>query len=81
MSSPHPTSLKTYGSRAPLHINPTARRILETMERKKSNLCVSLDVTTSEEVLDIVRTVGSKVCMVKVSRGCNTLHLAAGLKV
>ncbi|ORX37533.1 putative orotidine-5'-phosphate decarboxylase [Kockovaella imperatae] len=63
--SVHPTTLKTYGSRVSLHSNPTAKRLLEIMERKQSNLCVSIDVTNTAEVLEIVRGVGSKVCMVK----------------
>jgi hypothetical protein len=37
------------------------------MDRKKTNLCVSVDVTTTKEVLEIVRAVGDSVCMVKVS--------------
>ncbi|RXK37500.1 orotidine 5'-phosphate decarboxylase [Tremella mesenterica] len=61
----HPTTIKTYAERAKLHPNPTARRLLEIMERKKSNLAVSVDVTTVKEVLDIVRSVGTKVCCVK----------------
>lgn len=58
---------KSYASRASSHSNPTAKRLLEIMERKKSNLALSIDVTTCKEVLDIVRTVGSSLCMVKVS--------------
>lgn len=64
--SVHPTTLKTYGSRAALHPNPTAKRILETMERKQTNLCVSVDVTTAADALEVVRRVGQSVCMVKV---------------
>jgi orotidine-5'-phosphate decarboxylase len=64
---PHPTTLKTYGARAAAHPNPTARRLLETMERKKTNLCVSVDVTKSADVLEVVRRVAPSVCMVKVS--------------
>lgn len=62
---PHPTTLQTYGSRAERHRNPTAKRLLELMERKKTNLCVSVDVTTCEEALEVVRRVGQSVCMVK----------------
>lgn len=62
-----PCTLKTYASRAESHSNPTAKRLLGIMERKKSNLCVSVDVTTCEEVLEVVRRVGKSVCMVKVS--------------
>ena len=64
--SVHPTTIKTYADRVALHSNPTAKRILETMERKKSNLCVSVDVTTAAEALEVVRRVGKSVCMVKV---------------
>jgi hypothetical protein len=75
---PHPATHKTYGSRAELHSNPTAKRLLEIMQRKKSNLCVSVDVTTTAEVLEIVRRVGPSVCMVKVGRDRSTyLHIAS----
>lgn len=36
------------------------------MDRKRTNLCVSVDVTKADEVLEIVRMVGESVCMVKV---------------
>lgn len=36
------------------------------MERKQSNLCVSVDVTQAEDALEVVRRVGQSVCMVKV---------------
>lgn len=68
-SRPHPTTLKTYAARASLHPNPTARRLLEIMHRKQTNLCVSVDVTTVAEVLEIVKSVGGEVCMVKVGPG------------
>lgn len=67
---PHPTTLKSYGSRAEKHTNPTAKRLLEIMERKKTNLCVSVDVTTAAEALEVVRRVGHSVCMVKVCAAC-----------
>lgn len=65
---PHPTTLKTYASRITLHTNPTARRILTIMDRKRTNLCVSVDVTRADEVLGIVKMVGASVCMVKVNQ-------------
>ncbi|WWD20458.1 orotidine 5'-phosphate decarboxylase [Kwoniella shandongensis] len=65
MSSPHPTTLKPYAERIELHTNPTARRILEIMDRKKTNLAVSVDVTTTKEALEVVRRVGESVCLVK----------------
>ncbi|WRT69853.1 orotidine 5'-phosphate decarboxylase [Kwoniella shivajii] len=63
--SPHPTTLLPYSERIQLHTNPTAKRILEIMDRKKTNLAVSVDVTTAEEALEVVRRVGESVCMVK----------------
>lgn len=44
-----------------------AKRLLELMDRKKTNLCVSVDVTTTAEVLEIVKAAGQSICMVKVS--------------
>lgn len=44
-----------------------AKRLLELMDRKKTNLCVSVDVTTTAEVLEIVKAAGESICMVKVS--------------
>ncbi|ODN79305.1 orotidine 5'-phosphate decarboxylase [Cryptococcus amylolentus CBS 6039] len=63
--SVHPTTLKPYAERIDLHTNPTARRILEIMDRKKTNLAVSVDVTKAEDALEVVRRVGKSVCMVK----------------
>lgn len=57
---------QTYAARAANHVNPTAKRLLEIMERKQSNLCVSVDVNTAKEALEVVRRVGKSVCMVKV---------------
>lgn len=65
--APHITTLKTYAERAAAHPNPTARSLFEIMDRKKTNLCVSVDVTKSADVLEVVRRVAPSVCMVKVS--------------
>jgi orotidine-5'-phosphate decarboxylase len=65
--APHSTTLKTYAERAAAHPNAAARTLLEIMDRKKTNLCVSVDVTKSADVLEVVRRVAPSVCMVKVS--------------
>jgi orotidine-5'-phosphate decarboxylase len=63
----HSVTTKTYAERAGSQANPAAKRLLELMDRKQTNLCVSVDVTTTKEVLEIVKAIGPKVCMVKVS--------------
>lgn len=42
------------------------------MDRKRTNLCVSVDVTGADEVLEIVKMVGASVCMVKVNQTYQT---------
>lgn len=43
----------TYGARARTHPNPLARRLFEVAEAKQSNVTVSADVTTTQELLDL----------------------------
>ncbi|KAF8605262.1 orotidine-5'-monophosphate decarboxylase [Ceratobasidium sp. AG-I] len=57
--------LATYDERVKNFENPTARRMLEIMVRKKTNLCVSVDVTTKASLLRIVDAAGPSVCVVK----------------
>ncbi|KAJ3124630.1 orotidine 5'-phosphate decarboxylase [Nowakowskiella sp. JEL0407] len=56
---------KTYGERIALHSNPTARRLLEIMEKKKSNLSVSADVRTKRELIEIATLTGPYICVLK----------------
>ncbi len=55
-----------YAQRAEKYTNPAARELLLTMERKKSNLSVSVDVTKSRDFLAIIDAVGPYVCLIKV---------------
>ncbi|KAL1747705.1 Orotidine 5'-phosphate decarboxylase [Schizophyllum fasciatum] len=55
----------TYGQRAERFTNPAAKALLQTMERKKSNLSVSVDVVKSADLLAIVDTVGPYICLIK----------------
>ncbi|KZT12521.1 Orotidine 5'-phosphate decarboxylase [Laetiporus sulphureus 93-53] len=57
--------LQTYAQRARRQSNPAAKALLETIERKKSNLCVSVDVTKRADFLTIIDIVGPYVCLVK----------------
>jgi orotidine-5'-phosphate decarboxylase len=59
--------LNPYADRAKNHINPAARHLLETIERKRSNLCVSVDVTSSKDFLSIIDAVGPYVSLIKAS--------------
>lgn len=58
---------KSYAERVASFSNPAAKQLLETMERKKTNLCVSVDVTKKADLLRVVDGVGPDVCLVKVS--------------
>ncbi|KAF9008971.1 Orotidine 5'-phosphate decarboxylase, partial [Cyathus striatus] len=55
----------TYAQRASRHENPAAKALLDTIERKKSNLAVSVDVTKSADFLTVIDAVGPYVCLVK----------------
>nr|AFR33965.1 orotidine 5'-monophosphate decarboxylase enzyme [Ganoderma lucidum]AFR33966.1 orotidine 5'-monophosphate decarboxylase enzyme [Ganoderma lucidum] len=56
---------QTYAQRATRHPNPAAKALLETIERKRTNLSVSVDVTKREDFFRIVDIVGPYVCLVK----------------
>ncbi|KAK2839565.1 hypothetical protein Q5P01_013305 [Channa striata] len=56
----------SYSDRAKLpNIHPLASKLLKVMEEKQSNLCVSADVTSSEELLQLADSLGPKICMLK----------------
>lgn len=46
-------------------IHPLASKLLKIMEEKQSNLCVSADVTSSDELLQLAESLGPKICMLK----------------
>ena len=60
-----PPEKLSYGKRALAQRNPAAKLLLETMERKKSNLAVSVDVIKSRDFLAIIDVVGPYVCLIK----------------
>ncbi|KAL0184038.1 hypothetical protein M9458_019734, partial [Cirrhinus mrigala] len=56
----------SYGARAALpDTHPLTARLLKIMEDKTTNLCVSADVTRSEELLEIADTLGPVICVLK----------------
>ncbi|KAK9469942.1 Orotidine 5'-phosphate decarboxylase domain-containing protein [Lipomyces arxii] len=59
------TTAKSYEQRIVTHPSPLAKRLLKTMAEKKTNLCVSLDVQTKEQLLGLAETLGPYVCCFK----------------
>ncbi|XP_037095725.1 uridine 5'-monophosphate synthase [Syngnathus acus] len=56
----------SYEARAKLpNVHPLASKLLTIMAEKRSNLCVSADVTSGEELLQIADTLGPKICLLK----------------
>ncbi|KAF8195759.1 orotidine-5'-monophosphate decarboxylase [Mycena galopus ATCC 62051] len=62
-SEPH---RRTYAQRALHHQNPAAKLLLETIERKQSNLAVSVDVASAKDFLAIIDVVGPFVCLTHI---------------
>ncbi|AMD20615.1 HDL129Wp [Eremothecium sinecaudum] len=58
-------STKSYKERAKSHSSPCAKKLLELMHNKKTNLCASVDVHTTEELLSLVETLGPHICLLK----------------
>jgi orotidine-5'-phosphate decarboxylase len=44
---------QTYGTRARTHHNVLVKKLFEIAEAKRTNVTVSADVTTTEELLDL----------------------------
>ncbi|KAM8855644.1 uridine 5'-monophosphate synthase [Spinachia spinachia] len=56
----------SYADRAKLpNVHPLASRLLASMEAKQSNLCVSADVTSSQELLRLADSLGPAICALK----------------
>uniref|UniRef100_A0A671V1R1 Uridine 5'-monophosphate synthase n=1 Tax=Sparus aurata TaxID=8175 RepID=A0A671V1R1_SPAAU len=56
----------SYAERAKLpNVHPLASKLLKIMEEKQSNLCVSADVTSSEELLQLADSLGPSICVLK----------------
>ena len=57
---------KPYAARAELAKSALAAQVFRLMEKKRSNLCLSIDVTFSETILSMVNQIGPHVVIVKV---------------
>ncbi|XP_068631662.1 uridine 5'-monophosphate synthase [Battus philenor] len=55
----------TYENRAQIATNSIARQLFNIMATKKTNLCLSVDLTSSTKILDLLEKVGEHVCLVK----------------
>ncbi len=55
----------SYADRAQQTKNPVAKKLLDLMEQKQTNLCVSADLTTAQEILDLATAVGDEICVLK----------------
>jgi len=56
----------SFSARAELPgVHPTAARLLVLMEKKQTNLCLSADVTSSEELLQVAAILGPSICILK----------------
>lgn len=64
----HPSSIPmtSYESLASKCQNRLAKCLLSIIACKKTNLCVSIDVTSPDELVSIIKLVGPHVCMIKV---------------
>jgi orotidine-5'-phosphate decarboxylase len=58
--------MSSYETLASNTTNPLTKRLLSIILSKKSNLAVSIDVTSPESLVSIIRAVGPYVCIVKV---------------
>lgn len=59
------SAARSYTQRAAAHPSPVAAKLFRIMEQKKSNLCASLDLTTTTELLAVLDKVGPHICLVK----------------
>eukprot|EP00494_Astrolonche_serrata_P006590 UN06614 len=55
----------TYGERAKLATNKCSQKFLSLMDTKKTNLCLSADVTDAKTLLELADSVGPEICCLK----------------
>lgn len=62
----HPSLYQTYGERSEAtNLTPLATYLLRLVHLKRTNLCVSADVTTTAELLQLAEDVGDHICVLK----------------
>lgn len=55
----------TYGQRASYHTNLTAQKLLQLIDKKKTNLAVSVDLADKASILALIHQVGRHICILK----------------
>ncbi|XP_049869120.1 uridine 5'-monophosphate synthase-like [Pectinophora gossypiella] len=55
----------TYEDRSELATSPIAKQLFTIMASKKTNLCLSVDLTSTTKILDLLEKVGEHICLVK----------------
>ncbi|RPB05449.1 orotidine 5'-phosphate decarboxylase [Choiromyces venosus 120613-1] len=59
------TSQKTYHTRSTTHKTAAGRKLLQIMSEKRTNLCLSIDLTNPSEIIPLVTLLGPKICLLK----------------
>lgn len=59
------TTRSSYAERAHYCLSPVAKNLFLLMDEKETNLALSADVTTAEELLSLADTLGPDICMLK----------------
>jgi uridine monophosphate synthetase len=54
-----------FAERSKVARNTVVKNLFELMDKKKSNLCLSIDLTKKDEILKIVSQIGDYLCLVK----------------
>lgn len=54
-----------FAERVRLATHPVARKLLDIVVEKKTNLCIAIDVTTTSELLKMTAAVAPFVCAIK----------------
>lgn len=55
----------SFAERRKYCLNPIAKRLCEIISSKKSNLCVSADLTDADALLNLVEQIGPEICVLK----------------
>jgi uridine monophosphate synthetase len=60
-----PTQRQPYAIRATHTKNPLAKKLFNLLNHKKTNLAIAADVTSTDELIELTKTLGSEICVLK----------------